>query len=139
MVEIKTKKTAASVADFIAAIKDPGRRKDCKTVAAIMAKATGQRSKMWGSSIVGFGDIHVKGASREVDWFPVGFSPRKQALTIYLGLGMGLHTAELKKLGRHKRGLGCLYLRSLDDIDLKVLKTMIVKTVKSKGGVYSGK
>lgn len=134
MAELRTKKNIASVAEFLAAVKEEPRRRDCKAVAKMMADATGKRAKMWGSSIVGFGDIRVKGASREVDWFLVGFSPRKSDLTLYLGLNLDPMKAELKKLGRHKRGKGCLYLKSLEEVDLKVLKKMISSTVKRAKG-----
>lgn len=83
--ENKTQKTKASVAAFLAAVEDPRRRKDCQTVAKLMKKATGKSGAMWGTSIVGFGDVRIRGASREVDWFLVGFSPRKAGLTLYLG------------------------------------------------------
>ncbi len=128
--ENKTKKTAASVTDFLATVKDPERRKDCLAVAKMMKKASGKPGRMWGSSIIGFGDVRIKGASREVDWFLVGFSPRKTALTLYLGLSHDSMAPEhLEKLGRHKRGMGCLYLQSLADVDLKVLEKMIAVRV----------
>lgn len=129
--ENKTQKTTGSVTDFLATVKDPERRKDCLAVSKLMKKATGKPGKMWGSSIVGFGDVRIKGKSREVDWFLVGFSPRKAALTLYLGLSQdAMQKAHLDKLGPHKRGMGCLYLQSLADVDLKVLEKMIAVTVK---------
>lgn len=130
--ENKTQKTTASVATFLAEVKDPERRKDCLTVSKMMKKASGKPGKMWGTSIVGFGDVRIKGASREVDWFLVGFSPRKTALTLYLGLSQdSMAPKHLEKLGPHKRGMGCLYLQSLADVDLKVLEKMISLTVKN--------
>jgi len=129
--ENKTQKTTASVARFLAAVKDPERRRDCLTVSRLMKKAAGKPGRMWGTSIVGFGDVRIKGKSREVDWFLVGFSPRKADLTLYLGLSLdSMQQAHLDKLGRHKRGMGCLYLRSLADVDLKVLEKMIALAVK---------
>lgn len=129
--ENKTQKTTASVASFLATVKDPERRKDCLSVSRLMRKATGKPGKMWGTSIVGFGDVRIKGKSREVDWFLVGFSPRKGDLTLYLGFNLDSMQPQLEKLGRHKRGLGCLYLRSLADVDLKVLEKMIALTVRN--------
>ena len=128
--ENKTQKTTASVPGFLAAVKDPERRKDCLTISALMKKATGKPGKLWGTGIVGFGDVRIKGASREVDWFLVGFSPRKTNLTLYLGINLDSMQPQLEKLGRHKRGMGCLYLRSLADVDLKVVEKMIALTVK---------
>jgi hypothetical protein len=90
----------------------------------MMEKLTGSKAKMWGSAIVGFGDAHYKYASgREGDWFPLGFSPRKSALTIYM-MG-GLDEALLAKLGKHKRGMGCLYVGKLADVDLGILQKMM--------------
>ena len=111
-------------------MKDPERRKDCLTVARLMKKAAGKPGKLWGKSIVGFGDVRIKGKSREVDWFLCGFSPRKGDLTLYMGFNLDTMQPQLEKLGRHKRGLGCLYLRSLADVDVKVLEKMIALAVK---------
>lgn len=128
--ENKTKKTTASVATFLAALKEPQRRSDCQALARLMKKATGKPGRLWGTSIVGFGDVRIKGASREVDWFLVGFSPRKTDLSLYMGFNLDVMQPQLDKLGRHKRGLGCLYLRSLADVDLEVLEKMISLSVK---------
>jgi hypothetical protein len=129
--ENKTQKTTASVTDFLSTVKDPERRKDCLTVSKLMKKATGKPGKMWGTSIVGFGDVVIQGKSREVPWFLVGFSPRKSALTLYMGISQdGMQKEHLAKLGPHKRGMGCLYLQSLEDVDMKVLEKMIATTVK---------
>ena len=132
VVELKTRRNDAIVANFLAGVKDPQRRKDCQAISKLMQAATREPPKMWGGSIVGFGQARYVGKSREVDWFKVGFAPRKGDLTLYLGLDLDPLHAELEKLGRHKRGKGCLYLRSLDDVDLKVLQRMIVKVAKAK-------
>jgi hypothetical protein len=132
VVELKTRKSQASVAAFLARVKDAQRRKDCQAVSKLMQAATGEPPKMWGASIVGFGQVRYVGRSREVDWFKVGFSPRKSDLTLYLALNLDSLQSELERLGRHKRGKGCLYLRSLADVDLKVLQRMIVKAAKAK-------
>jgi len=133
VVALKTKQNEASVAGFLAGVKDGQRRKDCQAISKLMKAATGEPPKMWGASIVGFGQVRIVGKSREVDWFKVGFSPRKGDLTLYLGLNLDPLQAELEKLGRHKRGKGCLYLRALDDVDLKVLQRMIAKVAKASG------
>jgi hypothetical protein len=132
MAELKTKATGASVAEFLKGIADPGRRKDCRVVLAMMQEITGSRPKMWGSSIVGFGDHHYKYASgREGDWFVMGFSPRKQDLTLYLTSGVERHRALLEKLGKHKTGMGCLYIKTLDDVDLPTLKRVLRESARS--------
>jgi hypothetical protein len=124
--DLKTKATKASVKDFIDAIPDETRRKECRTVMQIMRAAAGVAPRMWGSSIVGFGDYHYKYASgREGDWFVVGFSPRKSQLTLYLSSGIDRQRPLLKQLGPHGTGKGCLYLKRLSDVDLDVLKTLV--------------
>lgn len=129
MAELKTKATNASVSEFIDAIPDADRRKDCKALVSMMSKATGSKARMWGPAIVGFGDYHYKyDTGREADWFETGFSPRKQALTLYL---MGGKSKELlNKLGSHSSGVGCVYLKSLDDIHKPTLQKLIADSVK---------
>jgi hypothetical protein len=128
--ELKTKKTAASVDDFLNSIKDEQVRRlhgDRK----MMKQATKAEPKMWGASIVGFGDFHYKYASgRENDWFLLGFSPRKQNLTLYIMNGLEQHNSLLKKLGKHTTGVGCLYIKKLADIDKKTLKEIMANAVK---------
>jgi hypothetical protein len=126
--EIKTKETEASVDDFINAIGDEQKRVDCHTLAKMMEKAIGDKPKMWGGSIIGFGNKRYKSptSGREVDWFIIGFAPRKANLSLYLTTQMGSHSEEtLQKLGKHKTGGGCLYINKLADVDLKVLQEMI--------------
>ena len=125
MAENKTKRTTASVAKFLATISDPDRKRDAKALAALIRKATGERPAMWGSSIVGYGQTSYQGRSGTVDWFPVGFSPRKAALVIYLMGGLKANAALLAELGPHRIGGGCLYLRRLQEIDTKVLARLI--------------
>lgn len=128
MAELKTKKTKESAAAFINAIADPQRRKDCKTIAALMKSVTKSPATMWGTSIVGFGTYHYKYASgQEGDWPLVGFSPRKQNLTIYIM--SGFDTPLLKKLGKCKTSKSCLYINRLSDIDLEVLRQMIKDSI----------
>lgn len=126
MAELKTQRTKASVSAFLAGIPDPGQRKDAKALAALIRKVTGEAPVMWGSSIVGYGTMTYTGSSgRSGVWFPVGFSPRKSALTLYLMGGLKVHAAVLKQLGAHKVGGGCLYLPHLADVDSAVLARLI--------------
>jgi len=132
MAELKTKLTDASVDKFLKGIKDEQTRTDCQQIVEIMRKATKAEPKMWGTSIVGFGDYHYKYESgRENDWFLVGFSPRKQNLTLYLMGGFDGHEELLKNLGKHSLGKGCLYIKKLEDVDTKVLKELITESVKA--------
>ena len=129
MAELKTKKTKASVAAFLAGVADEAKRKDCDEIVALMKKATKSEPKMWGPAIIGFGDVHlVYESGRELDWFPVGFSPRKEAIVLYLSGGIERHAALLKKLGKHKTGKGCLYIKRLEDIDRAVLEKLIQRS-----------
>jgi hypothetical protein len=129
--ELKTQKTDASVAKFINAIDDEQRRKDCKAIAAMMQKMTKSKPAMWGSSIVGFGRFEYVDRARQThQWFQCGFSPRKAALTLYLMGGYPKDAASLKKLGKVKTGGGCLYIKSLDDVNGPVLRSTIAQSIK---------
>jgi hypothetical protein len=131
MAELKTKPTTASVSEFLNAIDDDERRKDCQTVAKIMEKATGAKPKMWGPSIIGFGDHHYKYESgRELDWFLTGFSPRKKDLTLYIMPGFDRYDDLMSSLGKYRTGKSCLYIKRLADVDLKVLETLVSDSVK---------
>ena len=128
--ELKTKLNDASVEKFIESIEDEVKRDDCYEVIKLMKQITRKEPKMWGTSIVGFGTYHYKYASgREGDWLEVGFSPRKQNLTLYVMNGINKHKELLKKLGKHKTGKGCLYIKSLDQVDKNVLKELVKKSV----------
>ncbi len=119
---------SASVEDFINSIKDEQKRKDSFVLLEMMKKASGEEPKMWGSSLIGFGQIRLKSpnSGREVDWLRLGFSPRKANLSLYISGDINHQHAEaLKKLGKHKTGVGCLYINKLEDIDMKILKGMI--------------
>lgn len=132
MAENKTRKTTASVAAFIEGIADESRRKDCKTVLKLMKGATGATPKMWGPSIVGFGDWHYKYASgREGDWFLAGFSPRKDSLSLYIIPNLDAHARHLKKLGKYTTGKSCLYIKRLAEVDQAVLKRLVEDGVKA--------
>ena len=128
----KTKKTKDNPAGFLAKLTDEEKRKDCETLVKLMKKATKAEAKMWGPGIVGFGDVHlVYESGRELDWFPIGFSPRKDALTLYLGGGLEMHAADLEKLGKHRTGKGCLYIKRLSEVDTGTLERMIQRCVKA--------
>jgi len=131
MVELKTKLTNASVDKFLKAVKDEQTRADCYQIIEMMNKATKAKPKMWGTSIIGFRNIHLKYESgHELDWFPIGFSPRKQNLTLYL-MG-GLEQKELLgKLGKYSTGKGCLYIKKLADVDIKVLNKLVTTSAKN--------
>ena len=130
MYELKTKETDASVEVFLDSIEDEQRREDCKAVAQLMQQVTKEKPKMWGSSIVGFGQYHYKYASgHEGDAALTGFSPRKQALTLYIMGGFDTYNDLMSKLGPYKIGKACLYVKRLADVDQKVLKELIKQSV----------
>ena len=130
--DLKTKVNDASVEGFLNSVEDEQKRKDCFEILKMMKQVTKEAPKMWGASIVGFGSYHYKGASgREGDWMLTGFSPRKQNLTLYLMGGFDPHKNLLKKLGKHKTSVGCLYIKNLDDVDKKVLKELVTESVKT--------
>lgn len=130
MAELKTQKTDASVAEFLKSIPDETRRKDCEAVAKMMQKATGAKPRMWGASIVGFGNYHYKYASgREGDWFLAGFSPRKANLTLYIMAGFREYDDLMSRLGKHKTGKSCLYVNTLKDIDMGILEELVKRSV----------
>ena len=132
MAELKTKKTSASVSAFLDSVTDESVRKDCRTLVQMMKKATKSQPKMWGPSIVGFGDYRYKyETGREGDWFRAGFSPRKGALTLYVMSGFPKQAELMSKLGKHKTGKSCLYIKQLADVDMKVLEQLIERSVKS--------
>jgi hypothetical protein len=127
--KLKTKETKGSAAAFLATLKDEQKRKDSLVILEMLGKASGDKAKMWGSAIVGFGNVLLKyDSGRELDWFKVGFSPRKEALTLYGLLSKGGDL--LPKLGKCKTGKGCLYIKKLEDVDLRVLKSMMDKACR---------
>ena len=135
MAEPKTKPTTASVAEFLDAVPDPKRRADAVAACALMAEATGASPAMWGSSIVGFGTYHYKYASgQEGDWPPVGLSPRKAALTLYLSTGFDDAEDLLARLGPHSLGKSCLYLKRLSDVDQSVLRQLVGSAFRDLNG-----
>ncbi|MDJ0711728.1 MAG: DUF1801 domain-containing protein [Woeseiaceae bacterium] len=137
MAENKTKKTGASVTEFVKSIEDPRMRADARKVASMMRRITGKRAKMWGPSIVGYGTYHYKyDSGREGDFMVTGYSPRKQALTVYIIPGFSKFSPLMKKLGKYKTGKSCLYIRRLSDVDEKVLEKLIEGSVREMRKKY---
>jgi hypothetical protein len=131
MGENKTKPTTASVSEFIKSIGDPQRRADVRKVAAMMRKATGKRARMWGPGIVGYGTYHYRyDSGREGDFMLTGYSPRKQALTVYILAGFERFEPLMKRLGKFTTGKSCLYIKRLSDVDEKVLDRLINESVQ---------
>ncbi len=135
--ELKTKVNDASVEKFLNSVASEQKRNDCFEILRMMKQITKEEPRMWGSSMVGFGSYHYKGKSgREGDWMLTGFSPRKQNLVLYLMGGLNTHTDLLKELGKFTTGVGCLYIKTLDDVDKKVLKKLVQASVKRMKQLY---
>ena len=131
LAEVKTKQNSASVEEFINSVPEEQKRNDSQVLLKLMGKLSKEEPMMWGASLIGFGKLVVKSptSGREVEWFRIGFSPRKANLSLYLEGNIKKHEALLKKLGKHKTGAGCLYINKLEDIDLKVLEEMVKTTL----------
>ena len=130
MAELKTKQNETSIADFLNNIPDEQKRQDCLALQELMQQVTGAEPKMWGDSIVGFGTYHYKYASgRQGEWFLMGFSPRKQNLTLYILAGFDQYDELLERLGKHKTGKSCLYIKQLADIDIVTLRELVQQSV----------
>jgi hypothetical protein len=134
LAEIKTKENESSVEDFLNSVADEQKQKDSFAILSMMQKATKEEPKMWGSSIIGFGNLRYKSpkTGREVDWFKIGFSPRKASISLYLNLNIQAHAPSLEKLGKHKTSVGCLYINKLEDVDMQVLQEMINTAAAAK-------
>lgn len=131
MAELKTKLNDASVEKFLNSVEDEEKRELSYKILELMKKITKEEPKMWGTSIIGFGTYHYKYKSgQEGDWMQVGFSPRKQALTLYIMSGFSKYEDLMNKLGKYKTGKSCLYIKKEEDIDFKVLKELIAQSVK---------
>lgn len=129
MAELKTQQNDADVAIYLNSIEDEGRKDDCKELHTLFEKVSGQKPKMWGKDIVGFGTYHYKGKSgREGEWFPLGFSSRKANLTIYMPAGFKETQDLIEKIGKAKTSAGCLYIKSLEVIDVEILKDLAKKS-----------
>ena len=135
--EAKTKPTSVSPAKFIAAIADESLRKDCQVIMKLMKSVTGEPPKMWGPSIIGFGSYHYKYASgHEGDACLVGFAPRKPNIVLYVMAGFAQRDALLAKLGKHRTGKACLYIRSIKDVDMQVLESLVSGSVRHMKKLY---
>jgi hypothetical protein len=133
MAENKTQPTTLSVTAFLEGITDETKRADAKVLVKLMQKASGEKPKMWGPSIIGFGSIHYKyDSGREGDMPLIGFSPRKAANVLYGAIGFSGAEALLAKLGKHTTGKGCLYIKKLADVEQKVLESLVVKSLAAK-------
>jgi len=129
--QLKTQRTRASVKAFLDGVADEQKRKDAQAISVLMQDITGEKPEMWGTSMVGFGSYHYKYASgQEGDWPLVGFSPRKDNLTLYIMPGFRDYADLLGKLGKHKKGMSCLYIKSLDDVHVPTLKTLVRQSVR---------
>ena len=134
MAELKTQKGDGDVDAFIGGIQDQRKREDSKALLALMEKVTGEKPALWGPSIVGFGDLHYKYESgREGDWFRVGFSPRKQNLTLYVTDYIQEDDPLLAKLGKFTTGKACIYVKRLEDIDTEVLEDLVKRSYEAGG------
>jgi len=133
----KTRPTGAGVDTFLDAVENERRREDARTVKAMMERITGWEPRMWGPSIVGFGEYHYRyDSGREGDFLITGFSPRKKALTIYIMPGFARYDALMARLGKFRTGRSCLYINKLDDVDLSVLEELIASSVQYMVGKY---
>ena len=129
--QLKTQKNNASVKAFLDSVTDEKKRRDAFTVSGIMQDITGEKPAMWGKSLVGFGSYHYKyDSGQEGDWPLVSFSPRKDSLTLYIMPGFKAYGELLGKLGKHKKGMSCLYIKSLDDVHIPTLKTLVRQSVR---------
>lgn len=129
--EIQTRKTDGNVEAFIDSVENETRRRDGHALLEMFTRITGEPAKMWGPAIVGFGDcIYKYPDGREMDWMELGFSPRKQNLTLYVICGSPNQPALLEKLGKHKTSVACLYINKLADVDTKILEKVIADTHK---------
>ena len=130
MSELKTRRHDGDVDAYLDSVENPRRREDARRVLTLMREVTGERPKMWGSSIVGFGSYHYTYASgREGDWPVVGFAPRRQNLVLYIMPGFARYESLLARLGKHRTGKSCLYVNKLDDIDPEVLEELVRESV----------
>jgi hypothetical protein len=135
----KTKATEQSVETFLGKVENEQKREDCFTLVKLMEEVTGAEAKMWGDAIVGFDQYHYKyDSGREGDFMLIGFSPRKDNLTLYIVAGFDEYGPLLSKLGKHKTGKSCLYVKSLKDIDLATLKEMAVRSVAHMRQTHQG-
>ena len=136
MADLKTRPTGKSVSRFVGALSDSKRRADCRALQSIMRAVTGNRARMWGPSIVGYGVYEYTNTPGHAEWPLTGFAPRGRELTIYVMPGFERYAGLMKKLGRHRTGRSCLYLRRLDDVDRDVLADLLRRSVADMRRMY---
>lgn len=137
MAELKTKLNDASVRAFLDTIEDESKRDDCFEIMNLMKKASGEEPKMWGTSIIGYGTYHYKYASgREGDWMRIGFSPRKQNITLYLMTGVDRNEEIFSRIGKYKNGKSCFYIKKLADVNVGVLEELIATSLEHVESIY---
>lgn len=135
--KLKTTVNDGDVLEFLEGVDDEKRQADSLVVLELMKDITGREPKMWGSSIVGFDEYHYKyDSGREGDFFKVGFSPRKQSLTLYIMPGFGRYEELMEQLGKYKTGKSCLYIKKLEDVDMEVLKQLIEESYSYMNDKY---
>ncbi len=141
MAELKTKKTGASVPTFLKSVENEQRRRDSIELLEIFKQVTKMSPKLWGDSIVGFGEYHYKSerSSQEGDWPLTGFSPRKRSMTVYIMPGFTDYQELLSKLGQHKTSVSCIYFNKLENVDVKILKQIIQRSVADMKKIYKWK
>lgn len=138
MSNLKTVPTESSVERLIEGVEDPARRGDCRTLLEMMSRVTGEPPRMWGPGMVGFGSYHYRYASgREGDWFLTGFAPRKADLTVYVMAGFARYEALLSRLGKHRTGKSCLYIKRLSDVSATVLEELVGESVETMRRTHS--
>lgn len=130
MTELKTKPNNKNVEEFLKQVENPIKREDSFKILELMCEVTNEQPVMWGESIVGFGQYHyIYPSGREGDWFLIGFSPRKQSLTLYIMSGFDNYEEKLKKLGKYRTGKSCLYINKLEDVDISILKEIMADSI----------
>lgn len=135
----KTQPTQRSVVDFLAQLENDLQRADCEVLVRLMQEESGEEPVLWGSTIVGFGQYHYRYSSgREGDFMRVGFSPRKDSLSIYIIPGFASYTSLLAQLGKHKMGKSCLYIKRLEEVDTKALQHLIRQSLQDMRQLYPG-
>lgn len=133
---VKTQKTKASVAEFIAAVDDDAKRADAKAIDKMLREVTGEKPAMWGASIIGYGSYRYTNTMGEADWPKIGFSPRKGATVLYIVPGFLASDPLMKKLGKYKNGKSCLYINKLADVDQQVLRELATRSWKHMSEKY---
>lgn len=135
MSDLKTQKNDGDVRAFLASVEHDRRREDAFTILEIMEEITGEKPSLWGTSIVGFGEYSYSNTTgKNYNWFAVGFSPRKQSMTVYIMDGFDGYDTLMGKLGKHKTGKSCLYINKLDDVDMSVLRELIRESYQFMNG-----